>query len=175
VAKGSSEEAYNQILRFSKLLRFMMSRSERIDISLREEFDFIKNYLELEKFRFKDDFEYAIEISEDVDANIRIPRMLVQLLVENSIKHGLRNKIGLKSILIKVYSEEGKTKITVEDNGVGRQKAQEKTSTTGMGLKIINDIISLNKKLTGKEITLNYIDLDDENGVAQGTSVEVII
>ncbi len=175
VAKGSSDEAYNQILRFSKILRSMMSRAERIDISLMEELDFIKNYLELEKFRFKDDFEYAIEVSEDVDTTIKIPRMLIQLLVENSIKHGLRNKIGLKSILIKANIEENKTKIIVEDNGIGRKKAKEITKTTGKGLKIIRDMISLNKKLTGKEISLTYTDLDDEQADACGTRAEVEI
>jgi len=173
VAKGSSDEAYSQILRFSKLLRSMMSRSERIDISLKEEIDFVKNYLELEKFRFKDDFEYAIEVSEDVDSNIRIPRMLIQLLVENSIKHGLGNKIGLKSILIKAYIEKGNTRIIVEDNGIGRQNAAETNKGTGKGLKIIRDMISLNKKLTGKEISINYIDLYDKQGETCGTRAEV--
>jgi len=175
VAKGSSDEAYSQILRFSKLLRSMMSRSERIDISLKEEIDFVKNYLELEKFRFKDDFEYAIEINETVDTNSRIPRMLIQLLVENSIKHGLRNKIGLKSILIKAYIEKGNTRIIVEDNGIGRKKAKEISKTTGKGLKIIEDMIRLNKKLTGKEIILNYTDLYNDKGEPSGTSVEVLV
>lgn len=173
VASGSSEEAYNQILHFSKILRSMMSRAERVDISLMEELDFIKNYLELEKFRFKDDFEYTIEIGEDVDKNIRIPRMLVQLLVENSIKHGLKDKIGLKRIDISSITNINITKIIVEDNGVGRQKAAETNKGTGKGLKIIRDMISLNKKLTGKEISINYIDLYDKQGKTCGTRAEV--
>ncbi len=175
VAKGSSEEAYNQILRFSKLLRSMMSRSEKIDITLKEELEFVRNYLELEKFRFKDNFDYTLEIDKDVDSNIRLPRMLVQLLVENSIKHGLRDKKGLKKIYISSIINDDKIKIIVEDNGIGRKKAQENTKTTGKGLKIIEDMIRLNKKITGKEIILNYTDLYNDKGEPSGTSVEVLI
>lgn len=173
VAKGSSDEAYNQILHFSKLLRAMMNRTEKIDISLKEELDFIKNYLELEKFRFKDDFEYSIEMGETVDLNIHLPRMLIQLLVENSIKHGLINKVGVKKVSVLCNNNHGKTTIIVEDNGIGRKKTKETLKKTGNGLKIIRDMIRLNKKLTGKDILLEYTDLYDENGEASGTKVEV--
>lgn len=98
VAIGNTKEAHDQILRFSVLLRSMMKRTDRIDINLGEEIDFVNSYLKLEKFRFKDDFEFEIKLEKEVDGNIRLPRMLVQLLVENAIKHGLRNKEGIKKL-----------------------------------------------------------------------------
>ena len=173
VSKGNNDEAYDQILRFSQLLRSLMKRVDRIDISLTEEIDFVTSYLELEKFRFKDDFEFSIIMEEGVDLNQRIPRMLIQLLVENSIKHGLRNKEGNKKLKIEVTKANKTTKITVEDNGIGRNAAKKYSKDSGKGIKLINDMIRLNRKLGGKSITLNYVDLFDESGNSIGTIVEV--
>ena len=175
VALGNSTEAYDQIIRFSKLLRSMMSRGERIDISLNEELDFVRNYLELEKFRFKEDFDFSLELDNSVDPSIRIPRMLIQLLVENAIKHGLRNKPNDKKILIKAETRSAKTTICVEDNGIGRNAAKEYSRIAGNGMKIMHDMIRLNRKMTGKEIRVTITDLYDEEGKARGTRVEVEI
>ncbi len=174
VTEGNSKEAHNQILHFSQLLRSMMKRTDKIDISLADELEFVKNYLELEKFRFKDDFEFSIAIENGVDANIRLPRMLIQLLVENSIKHGLWDVEGQKKLNITIKCKDEKTIVTVEDNGIGRKKAMKKARGTGKGLKLIKDMITLNRKLGGKEISLNYTDLYDETGKAIGTRVEVV-
>ena len=175
VAKGNSGEAHKQILRFSQLLRSLMQKTERIDISLNEELKFVKSYLELEKFRFKDDFGFSVEMAEDVDKNMRLPRMLIQLLVENSIKHGLRNKEGIKKLNVTVCNKTNHVHITVEDNGVGRKQAMKTTRDTGKGTKLINEMIRLNRKLGGKEITVNYTDLYDKGGKALGTRVELEI
>lgn len=175
VAMGNTKEAHDQIIRFSILLRSMMKRTDKIDIRLADEIEFVSSYLELEKFRFKDDFEFEINLEESVDQNIRLPRMLVQLLVENAIKHGLRNKEGIKKLNVNILSKDKSTLIIVEDNGVGRKEAMKKPSDTGKGMKLIVDMIRLNRKLGGKEITVNYTDLYDEGGKAAGTRVEVVV
>jgi len=175
VAKGNSKEAHDQILRFSKLLRTLMKSVDKIDTSLGDEIDFVKSYLELEKFRFKDDFVFDFVIENDVDLSIRIPRMMIQLIVENSIKHGLRNRIGEKILEVTAVREGEKTKISVEDNGIGRKEAYKKSRDTGEGIKLINDMIKLNRKLGGKDIRVIYIDSQDDSGKALGTIVEVII
>lgn len=173
VSKGNNKDVYEQILRFSTLLRSMMKRVDKIDTFLEEEISFVSSYLELEKFRFKEDFDYDININESVDKHIRIPRMLIQLNVENSIKHGLRNKEGLKRITINIKSEDLATVIIIEDNGIGRKEAQKYKTHSGRGTKLINELISLNKKLKGKNITYKYIDLFDKNGNAIGTQVKI--
>ena len=175
VAMGNSKQAYDQILRFSLLLRSLMKRTDKIDISLAEELEFVNSYLELEKFRFKDDFEFEIVTEESIDKSLRLPRMLIQLLVENSIKHGLRNKEGLKKLSVKLFYKNQKIIIIVEDNGVGRKEAMQKTRDTGKGMKLIKDMIRLNRKLGGNEITLTYTDLYDETGKASGTRAEVVL
>ncbi len=175
IAQGKQEQAYNYILRFSKLLRSMMDKTERIDISLEDELAFVKNYLELEKFRFKDDFDFEIKVAEDTDLNQRIPRMLVQLLVENAIKHGLRNLEGKKKLNISIKQKEGKTVIVVEDNGIGRKAASKIPSGSGKGLKLIRELIALHRKTGGSNITLSYKDLYHPNGTPAGTQAVVVI
>ncbi len=175
IAQGKQEQSYNYILRFSKLLRSMMDKTERIDISLEEELAFIKNYLELEKFRFKEDFIFEIKVTENTDLNQRIPRMLVQLLVENAIKHGLRNKEGRKKLSIDIKQNDGNTVIVVEDNGIGRKVASKIPSGSGKGLKLIRELIALNRKTGGNNITLYYKDLYNSDGNPVGTQAVVVI
>ena len=173
VAQGNTNVAYSQVISFSHLLRRMMSREDKIDISLSQELDFVRHYLELEKYRFKEDFEFEISVKKDVETNIRLPRMLIQLLVENAIKHGLRNKVGLKRILVLVSVQNRRTIIVVEDNGIGREAAKVQKSNEGNGLHILHDMIKLNRKMGGKDIQVNYTDLYDAGGKAIGTRVEV--
>ncbi len=175
VAKGNNEQAHDQILRFSQLLRSLMQRVERIDISLSEEIDFVRSYLELEKFRFKDDFEFIIKVDETIDLTQRIPRMLIQLLVENSIKHGLRNKKGIKKLNLDAGITGDRTSIAIEDNGIGRKAAYRYNRDSGKGLKLINDMIQLNRKMGGKNISIEYKDLHNESGVPTGTVVLVLV
>lgn len=174
VAIGNTAEAHNQILRFSKLMRALMRKSDRIDTNLKDELDFVESYLELEKFRFKEDFEYSITINETTELTTRIPKMLVQLLVENGIKHGLRNKTGLKRIHIEVNSLNTKTQILITDNGIGRKAALKYKTESGKGLSILQDMVSLNKKLGGKEIQVNYTDLFHKDGTSAGTRAELL-
>ena len=174
VAMGNTKDSYDQIIKFSLILRLMMKRVDKIDISIKEELVFIRNYLELEKYRFKEGFEFKIKTDPKVDLTYRIPRMIIQLLVENSIKHGLWDKKGVKILDISTVSRNKKILIVVEDNGIGRTKAKEKDKdTTGKGTSLINDMIELNYKLSGNKITLIYVDLYDDTGNASGTRAEV--
>ncbi len=145
-----------------------------------EELDFTENYLMLEKIRFKDKFEYRINISENVNKDQSIPKMIIQIYVENAIKHGLKHKE--KDGLLKIdvsYNKRGRLlplKIIIEDNGIGREKAAElKTFGTGHGMKIMKTIGELYFKLYKIEIKQKVEDLFDEKGNAVGTRVVVEI
>ncbi len=174
VAMGNKQESYTQIVRFSHLLRAMMKRTDSIDIRLGGETDFVRNYLELEKFRFKEDFEYKIIFDKNIDLNIRIPRMLIHLLVENAIKHGLRGKTGQKKLTVHGFIRNGRTVISVDDNGIGRTAAAQKRGT-GKGYKLIKDMIKLYRKTGGHNIKVTTIDKYDDTDNPTGTLVEVEI
>ncbi len=172
VANSNTEEAYNQILMFSHLLRQQMTRIDKLNITLKEEIEFVESYLALEKFRFKDDFEYKINILNDVNLNFIIPRMLIQFLAENSIKHGLKHLTSKKQLTISI-SGINNVIITVEDNGIGRKEAAKYQTDSGQGLQLLNKLIRLHKKTCNKEITFEYIDLKDDEGNSMGTRVVV--
>lgn len=121
ILKGDIDNSYNYIIKFSKLVRQTLNFSDKEFIDIEDEVELLKIYLELEKLRFKSDFEYQI-INNETD--IQVPPMLVQPFVENAIKHGLLHKKGLKKLNI-TFIKNDVLKCIVTDNGIGRKKSKE--------------------------------------------------
>ncbi|MCD4773815.1 MAG: histidine kinase [Bacteroidales bacterium] len=176
IYKEEKETAYNFISKFSALIRATVENSDKIDRTINEELDFVSNYLELQKFRFNDKFDYEISIASGVETNILIPQMIIQNFVENAIKHGLkfREKDGM--LKIDLNKENKKILITIEDNGIGREKAKEVSiDSTGKGLSIIDGILDLYFKLKYIRIKYQIEDLFDKNNDPAGTKVLIEI
>ncbi len=173
IKSGNNNEGYDQIVKFSQLLRVLLRRVDKLEVTIEEELNFISNYLDLEKFRFKEDFEFYINVDQNVDKSISIPRMMVQLLAENAIKHGLSHIKGLKILHIKVLKNGSKTIIKVDDNGVGRKESMVLKTISGKGMQLIEDMIVLYRKETNRDIVLSYIDKRDKNGNSVGTTAVV--
>jgi LytS/YehU family sensor histidine kinase len=121
ILKGDIDNSYNYIIKFSKLVRQTLNFSGKEFIDIEDEIELLETYLELEKLRFKADFEYSINCEFD---GVKVPPMLVQPFVENAIKHGLLHKKGLKKLSI-VFIKTDILKCIVTDNGIGREKSQE--------------------------------------------------
>ena len=176
IYKEDKDTAYDFLNNFSSLIRAAIINSDKIQISLAEEIDFIKNYLRLEKLRFKEKFDYKINIDENVDENINIPRMVLQTYIENAIKHGIMhadNKVLLK---ITIKNKNNHLEISVDDNGIGREKAKEYASySTGKGLQIMNRVYELYDKLHQIKITQTIEDKKDNNKKSLGTKVKIVI
>ena len=113
--------------KFSELLRSTMDNADASIISLEEEIKYLDTYLQLEKLRFGDKFDYSIHTEPGIDkSNTFVPAMLLQPYVENAIRHGVRfleNKKG--KITITAKNEEGVLICEIDDNGIGREKAQQ--------------------------------------------------
>jgi len=146
-------------------------------IPLEEEISTIKNYLELQKLRFPDKFDFSVEVDETIDPeNLNIPPMLLQPFIENSIEHGFKHKEGKGNIRITFTSKNGMILIELQDDGIGREKAQELLLETNKDHKSLataltrERIQALNKKQKEK-IVLNILDLKDEEGRPVGTKV----
>jgi len=122
ILQGDVDNSYSYIIKFSKLVRQTLNFSDKEFIDIEEEIELLSIYLELEKLRFKDDFEYQINVNNAED--IQVPPMLIQPFVENAIKHGLLHKEGLKKLEI-TFNLNETLHCNVLDNGVGRKKAQE--------------------------------------------------
>jgi len=120
------DNASKYLNKFSKLTRRILELSEQDFITLSEEIDTLKLYLELEEVRFDGDFIYSFEIDESVDIEIvRVPSMLIQPYVENAIKHGLLHKTGDKKLTIRCVIRAEVLYIEIEDNGIGRKRSSE--------------------------------------------------
>ncbi len=122
ILKEDIENSYDYIVMFSELVRNTLNYSEQEFISIEKEIKFLEVYLELEKLRFKKDFEYIIH--SNVPKNIQVPSILIQPFIENALKHGLLHKKGLKKLSVELIYNEGLTCI-IKDNGVGRKAAAE--------------------------------------------------
>ena len=124
--------------------------------------------------RFKEKLSFEININEKANLQILIPRMLVQIFVENAIKHGLRKSQKPGHLKIEVYPAENGTEIIIEDNGIGREAAgriKKPFDSTGYGLKVVNDMIAMHKNQTGIGVTYQYVDLFTDRGEPAGTKV----
>jgi len=173
--------ATKYLSRFSKLLRSILIHSDKESISLREELDILKLYVELESVRFKEAFSYTIECDEDIDTDeVKIPTLLIQPFVENAIWHGLMHKEGMRQLKISFTDKDDHVQCIIEDNGIGRQAAREMKITSGQdkkhtskGIAVSLERLKAMHKSGGATGSLEIIDMTDADGVALGTRVEI--
>lgn len=179
---NNQEEASDYLTKFSRLMRMILDNTQHTFISLNKELESLRLYLDLEKLRCNNVFEYRIEVDEEInEEEVMIPPMIIQPYVENAIWHGLVHKSG-KGLLEIAVNLKGRTLIcTVTDNGIGRKKAieiKEKKGQThrSMGMQVTEGRIDLIRKINNtKEATVNITDLEDEGGKPTGTQVKLVL
>lgn len=174
IYQEQKDQAYQLVVRFSTMVRSLLSTSGQLVYTLQEEIDFVRNFLELENARFPKLFSYSINIDEEINADQMIPRMLIQLHVENALKHGIRPK-GFGGLLqVEVNKEAGYMKIEVRDNGVGRNaEVPGKVDSTGKGMKILHQLFETYNRHNRLPIKQQVTDLFNEDRSPSGTLVEV--
>jgi len=171
----------NYLTKFSSLMRKVLENSQHTSVPLRDELDALNYYLELEMIRFKDKFDYEIKVDDEIDTLLyKVPTMLIQPYVENSISHGLIPGEGKGSLKIYLKLENEYISCTIEDNGIGREAAQEKkrkseNNHNSLGTKIVTSRLDLVNALYGTSLKTIYTDLKNINGDPEGTRVEIQI
>lgn len=171
IASNNELEANKYLSSYSKLMRNMMENSNKDFIPLSIEIEQLKKYLELEKMRFPDKFDYQINIDEEIDSDIvKVPNMIIQPNLENAIWHGLRYRgsIGFLDISFSIIDKF--ILLEIEDNGIGiEQSKMLKTHYQNMhksrGLKNIQERINLLNKIHKSGIKFEVIDKTHESGV----------
>jgi two-component sensor histidine kinase len=160
--------------KYSKLLRNTIFASSSSYSNLANELDYIQDYLDIEKFRMEDRFQYNIKSIPASADKIIFPKMMMHTFVENSIKHGIKplKRPGYLSIDFK--EEQQKLIISIQDNGIGRKQAEGKSmNNTGRGLVIIEEMIELFFEIVKIKISYDIIDLNDEEGNPKGTLIKI--
>jgi len=150
-------------------------------ISLKEELDILKLYVEIEFVRIKKTFNYQIDCEEDIDIDeVKIPTLLIQPFVENAIWHGLMHKEGMRNLKISFTEQGDVIQCIVEDNGIGRQKAKEMKISTGSdkkhtskGIEVSLERLKTMKKNGGPPGSMHIHDLVDAQGNPTGTRIEI--
>jgi len=171
----------NYLTKFSSLIRKTLENSQHTSIPIQDEMDAVKLYLALESVRFKDKFDYKINIDNDIDTLLyKIPTMLIQPYVENAICHGLNNREDKGFLNIDLKLLDDRIECTIEDNGIGREaaleiKRQKNGNHNSLGTKITESRLNLVNALYGKNMKIDYTDLKDENGNPVGTKVVIHI
>ncbi|MFH0976869.1 MAG: AAA family ATPase [Spirochaetota bacterium] len=125
-----AEKADKGILKLAEIYRYLMDTSLSSLVEFGQEWDFVKSYLDFEKIRFPDVLDYKIEMEGDF-SSIKIPPLTIQPLVENSIKHGLRQKTELGLVEIYAKREDDTVRITVQDDGTSIDKENIYTRSLG--------------------------------------------
>ncbi len=136
-----NEQTRQMIAQLSDLFRYQLQATQQELVPLREELDFVKKYLELEKARFEERLKIDIVVSEELMEE-RIPPMILQPLVENSVKHGLASLIEGGTISIKIFKEGEKLKFEISDTGIG---IRDKAAVFEQGIGLSNTRARLQK------------------------------
>ncbi len=167
------QAAYDYMNKFTQLLRGMLNDAERIYRSVGEEVAFVSTYLDLEKLRFGEKFNYVINIGEGITQNEQVPKLVLQTFAENAIKHGLMPRAEGGILTISIFMENSFVKLMIEDNGIGRSKAAGQSTSTGKGLKITGEFYDILNQINKRPIKHTITDLYNETGEPEGTRVEV--
>ena len=177
ILSNEKKQAVSYLSKFSNLTRTILEMTEKETISIAEEVKTLGLYLDIEKARFEEDFNYHILVDNEIDAeNIKIPTMLLQPYVENAVKHGLLHKQGEKAVTIHFQKETEHIKISIDDNGIGRQKSTELNAIknknhNSFATEAMQNRVNLLNQYNQKNISIQYIDKTNLNNQPTGTSV----
>jgi two-component sensor histidine kinase len=151
-----SSEAGLYLSQFARLIRQNLNAINAASINLEEEIDRLKNYLDLERMRTENKFDYTIEVDEAVEADeVQIPSMIIQPFVENAIWHGiaaLENK-GRINIRFRMRDEKSLT-VIVEDNGIGMKRSEAYSAKREQNLHLGMEMTRKRLDLLGKKFNV---------------------
>lgn len=178
---NKTEEASDYLTKFSRLIRMALHNSEKPLITLENELEALRLYLDLERLRFKNAFDYSITFINTIDINaVYIPPMLMQPFAENAIWHGLMHKKGIGCLEIQLSAGDKILTCVIKDNGIGRNMAAALNSRSAekeksMGVNITAGRLALLKKSKNETAVLRIEDLMDGDGEGCGTKVVISI
>ncbi len=167
-------EADSYTDKFSILLRNVLDFSSQQTISLEQELDYIKNYVELEQLRFGEKLQFELSIDSIINQkNIQIPALLLQPFVENAIRHGIGNLVKEKGVLkLNIVQQDNYLIVSIDDNGVGREKAMQ-LNKNKIDYHQSKGIALSNRRLELYNIECLVIDKKSDNSDSAGTCIKL--
>jgi two-component system sensor histidine kinase YesM len=176
ISENKELEANKYLTSYSNLMRNMMENSNKDFVTLNNEVEQLKKYLDLEHLRFNEKFDYEITIDDALDGDaVLVPNMLLQPHLENAIWHGLRYKEGKGFLKLDFKLKNNMVKVIVDDNGIGLTKSRELKTTNqkvheSRGMTNTRERISLLNELYKKNISLK---ISEKENPETGTRIEI--
>ena len=134
LVRADPDSARLMIVRLGNILRRLLRKGDSF-VPLREEFEFLDDYLDIEVARFGHDKLKVVKELDPVSLDLLVPSMILQPLVENAVKHGFASKVEAGTIYLRSRSFDHRLVIEVEDDGVGMPVAgSSQSSGTGIGM-----------------------------------------
>ena len=169
--RKDTDKTFGLIDKFSLLMRNTLIFSRQELISLEEDIDVLRTYLDLERVNHSNKFDYEIIIGDSLSPGaIQIPPMLVQPFIENSIKHGIHSEEFGKITILYSLTDGSKLLIRIIDNGKGIELSKEMPLKLGEGTKIIMERLAI-----FNTDRLNHAKLAFSNASEKGTIVDLLI
>ncbi|MEM9836477.1 MAG: histidine kinase, partial [Bacteroidota bacterium] len=176
VLDNDIKQAAIYLSKFAQLIRDTLKASAVGEHALTQEISMLNNYLSLEKLRFKDRFDYRIEVADDLHTDrIKILTLLIQPFVENAIIHGFREIDEGGLITIRFAKKNQELRIEIKDNGIGFDPATTTNKKSSMGMSIIQRRLEMMKQPSGKEGRMTIGPHYDDYGQIAGTKVVMLI
>ncbi len=181
VLTNNREESSRYLVKFSNLMRSVIDFSRKEYISIEDEISSLHLYVELEQLRFPGKFTFSASVESQINRNetLTIP-FLIQPLVENAIRHGVtqRDTPGHIDLEIKLISDF--LMVCLTDNGIGRAEAHRRKQNSqkqgvGLGNSILRQRINNYNAINQQKISVNVVDLFNDDGSASGTKVVVLL
>lgn len=164
--KEDNKTAYTYFAKFSKLMRASMLYSDKIGRFLSEELDFTVHYLEIEKFRFREKFNYEFDVDDDVVQTTEVPRMILQTYAESAVSNGLMHREDGGKLTISIHERVNHLEIRVTDNGVGIEKSKEYNKEKAFkSAKIMAEFVGLINDMNTSKIVVEMYDLRDKDTI----------
>jgi tetratricopeptide (TPR) repeat protein len=161
ISKNNIQEASNYLTKFAKLMRQTLENSEHATVPLEEELAAISNYMDIERKRLEDKFDYQIIIDENINKDeVLVPPAILQPFIENSIWHGVSNLDKQGEITIAVKKEEKMLACVIEDNGLGMKNNKKGEGHRSLGLKITQDRLAIinHGKIPSKKASVEFVE-----------------
>lgn len=179
IAVNDERNANRYLSEFSVLMRSVLENSDEDFIPLAKEIELLELYVKLEYNRFKDKFDYTVEVDKSIDLDqFSIPPMLLQPYIENAIWHGLRYKKEMGMLSISITQKDTETvHICIQDDGVGRKKSMELKTKNQLkqkskGMSTIQNRVEILNNMYGDRISVAISDLAEDG---TGTKVELLL
>lgn len=166
ILQSNPKESVMYLAKFGKLMRQILEHSREEFITVAEEADMLQNYLIIQQLRFRNRFDFEIEIDQNIDTeNMRIPPLFAQPFVENAIEHGLAEKPEGGFIKIRFEKKDQIVQLVIEDNGKGIEFASEtQNSHKSLATIISHERLDILKKEFGNRLSLKVEQKEHHSG-----------